>query len=129
MASTANTPSASDVVIEEVKTNPTHGKYIGNCKWFNKSLGFGFITVCDHDMVGKDIFAHHSCVKPLNSNFRTLRKGEYVHFDIVEGEKGLQAANITGILGGPLMCDSVVYTPHDYKSGAPKNTRGSSQSD
>jgi cold shock CspA family protein len=113
-----------DIVVEEVVDKPPHGNVIGVVKWFNKSLGFGFITVVDTDMIGKDIFAHHSCIRPLNSNFRTLRKGEYVHFDIVDGEKGLQASNITGILGGPLMCDSVVYTPQDYKgkgSGSPRS--------
>ena len=108
MASSANT----EEFVTEITNSRAHGVYIGNVKWFNKSLGYGFITVCDGDMIGKDIFAHHSFVKPLNSNFRTLRKGEYVHFDIMESEKGHQATNITGILGGPLMCDTVVYTPN-----------------
>ena len=111
MASTANTTN----IVNEVDSQRSHGKYIGNCKWFNKSLGYGFITVCDGDMKGKDIFTHHSSICPLNSNFRTLRKGEYVHFDIVDGDKGLQSTNVTGVLGGPLMCDTVVYTPNEYK--------------
>jgi CspA family cold shock protein len=105
--------SAQNIINEIPITHP-HGQYIGNVKWFNKQIGFGFIKIVSPgDICGKDIFAHHSCIRPLNSNFRTLRKGEYVHLDVVDGEKGLQAGNITGILGGPLMCDSVIYTPMD----------------
>lgn len=100
--------------INEMPGSQPHGKYIANVKWFNKQIGFGFATIMDGDDLvprGKDIFVHHSAIKPLNSNFRTLRKGEYVQMDVVNGDKGMQATNVTGILGGPLMCDSVIYTP------------------
>ena len=46
-------------------------------------------------------------VSPLNSNHRTLKKGEYVSFDIGTNETGAQAIGVTGVLGGPLMCDHV----------------------
>lgn len=94
-------------VLEEKKESDTYGKYTGSTKWFNDKLGYGFITICDGDEKGKDIFVHHSGVKPLNSNYKTLRKGEYIQFNIVNGMNGLQAIDVTGIKGGPLMCDYV----------------------
>ena len=92
---------------EEIVESSDHGAMIGNCKWFNKKLGYGFITVYTGEKRGVNIFVHHTGIKPLNSNFRTLRKGEYVHFNIVDGLNGLQATDVTGVLGGPLMCDNI----------------------
>jgi cold shock CspA family protein len=92
---------------EEVGDNE-HGECIGVCKWFNKKLGYGFITSYHGEHKGVNIFVHHSGINPLNSNFRTLRKGEYVHFDIENGKNGLQALRVTGIMGGPLMCDNMI---------------------
>lgn len=95
------------VVLDEVEETESFGKYTGSTKWFNDKLGYGFITICDGDEKGKDIFVHHSGVKPLNSNYKTLRKGEYIQFNIINGMNGLQAVDVTGIKGGPLMCDYV----------------------
>lgn len=95
------------VVLPEVPESSTVGKYIGQCKWFNDKLGYGFTTVCNGDEKGKDIFVHHSGIKPLNSNYKTLKKGEYIQFNITNGLNGLQAVDVTGINGGPLMCDFV----------------------
>lgn len=95
-------------VIEDEIVDQEHGEIIGVCKWFNKKLGYGFITVLENDKKGHNVFVHHSGIKPLNSQFRTLRKGEYVHFDLDHGKNGLQAMNVTGILGGPLMCDNMI---------------------
>lgn len=97
------------VMDEIVDVNEHTVKYVGQCKWFSDKLGYGFLTICNGDKKGVDIFAHHSGVKPLNSNYRTLRKGEYVEFGIVNGMNGLQAVNITGINGGALMCDFVTH--------------------
>jgi len=103
-----NTESEIKCVDEFVSDNE-HGEFIGNCKWFNKKLGYGFITAYDEGMYkGVNVFVHHSCIRPLNSNFRTLRKGEYVHFDVENGKNGIQAINVTGIKGGPLMCDHFI---------------------
>lgn len=100
-------PVEECVVVEEENGTKKVGKYVGQCKWFNDLLGYGFVTVCDGEDKGKDIFVHHSGIMPLNSNYRTLKKGEYLNFDIINGMNGLQAVHVTGIQGGPLMCDFV----------------------
>ena len=81
------------------------GSYVGQCKWFSDKLGYGFVTIHMGEDKGKDVFAHHSGIVPMNSTYRTLRKGEYINFNIVDGGHGLQAVDITGIDGGCLMCD------------------------
>ena len=60
----------------------------GAVKWFNESKGYGFITVDD----GKDVFVHFSAIQ--GEGFKTLNEGQKVSFDIVNGEKGPQAANV-----------------------------------
>ncbi len=61
----------------------------GVVKWFNDSKGYGFITTDD----GTEVFAHHSAI--LTDGYKTLTEGEEVEFEVREGPKGLQAANIT----------------------------------
>jgi CspA family cold shock protein len=60
----------------------------GSVKWFNDSKGFGFISQAD----GDDVFVHFSAIQI--DGFKSLQEGENVTFDIVEGPKGLQAANV-----------------------------------
>jgi CspA family cold shock protein len=60
----------------------------GKVKWFNDSKGYGFIET--HE--GKDIFVHYSAI--ANEGYKTLAQGQQVSFDIVEGSKGPQAANV-----------------------------------
>ena len=96
------------VIVEETERSNI-GKTVGQCKWFSDRLGYGFLTVVSDDLKGKDIFVHHSGISPLNSKYRTLRKGEYVNFDVKDGENGYQASNVTGVYGGPLMCDVITY--------------------
>lgn len=109
MSHEAETVDAVNVPVldEIVESGGSTDKYIGQCKWFSDKLGYGFLTICDGDKKGMDIFSHHSGIKPLNSNYKTLKKGEYVEFNIVNGLNGLQAVNVTGINGGALMCDFV----------------------
>eukprot|EP00798_Chlamydomonas_sp_ICE-L_P017327 gene17327-23635_t len=46
-------------------------------------------------------------IRPLSSNYKTLRKGEYINFNVMKGHIGMQAIDVTGICGGPLMCNVV----------------------
>ncbi|WFA09376.1 cold-shock protein [Tissierella sp. Yu-01] len=61
----------------------------GTVKWFNAEKGFGFITTEE----GNDVFAHFSQIQ--KEGFKTLEEGQSVEFNVVEGQKGLQAENIT----------------------------------
>lgn len=84
------------------------GSKTGQCKWFSNVHGYGFLTVCPgHDDAGVDVFVHHSGIRPANSLYKTLLKGEYVTFDIADGAQGAQAVNVRGIAGGSLMCDHI----------------------
>jgi len=60
----------------------------GKVKWFNDAKGFGFIARED----GPDVFVHHSAI--VAEGFRSVSEGQEVAFDIVEGPKGRQAANV-----------------------------------
>ena len=60
----------------------------GKVKWFNAEKGYGFIT-CDE---GKDIFVHYSAIQA--DGFRSLEEGQKVSFEIVESDRGQQAANV-----------------------------------
>jgi cold shock protein len=60
----------------------------GIVKWFKEDKGFGFIE----QNGGPDVFVHFSAI--LGDGFRTLKEGEKVSFDLVQGQKGPQAANV-----------------------------------
>ncbi len=60
----------------------------GVVKWFSAEKGYGFISQKD----GEDVFVHFSAID--GSGFRSLEEGQEVEFDIVDGPKGLQAANV-----------------------------------
>lgn len=61
----------------------------GTVKWFNDSKGYGFIRPDDG---GKDVFVHHSAIQM--KGFRTLGEGERVTYEVEDGPKGQQAANV-----------------------------------
>ncbi|HHY06226.1 MAG TPA: cold shock domain-containing protein [Clostridia bacterium] len=63
----------------------------GKVKWFNKEKGYGFIERED----GNDVFVHFSAIQ--EDGFKTLYEGDLVEFEIVEGPKGLQAANVSKV--------------------------------
>ncbi|MBI4278359.1 MAG: cold-shock protein [Armatimonadetes bacterium] len=60
----------------------------GTVKWFNAEKGYGFIAVEG----GNDVFVHYTAIQA--EGFRTLQEGQKVQFDIVDGRKGPQAANV-----------------------------------
>ena len=62
---------------------------LGTVKWFNDSKGFGFITPDDGS---EDLFAHFSAINM--NGFKTLKEGQKVSVDVVQGPKGKQASNI-----------------------------------
>ena len=61
----------------------------GKVKWFNAEKGFGFIESSE----GQDLFVHFSAIQ--SEGFKTLEEGQDVSFEIVEGDRGPQAANVT----------------------------------
>lgn len=61
----------------------------GTVKWFNDAKGYGFIARED----GDDVFVHYSAI--TGAGFRSLNEGQAVEFDVVDGPKGKQAANVT----------------------------------
>jgi CspA family cold shock protein len=87
-------------------------RVVGQCKWFNPIKGYGFLTIVSpHVDHGKDIFVHHSGIKPNTTTYKTLTRGEYVSFDLSDGAKGPQAVEVTGVFGGLLMCDVTSVLP------------------
>ena len=63
----------------------------GTVKWFNDSKGFGFI---EQDG-GEDVFVHHTAIQA--QGFKSLEEGQRVSFEVVDGEKGPAAANVTAL--------------------------------
>ena len=61
----------------------------GTVKWFNNAKGYGFIQA---EEGGEDVFVHHTAI--MSEGFRSLSEGEQVEFEVVQGPKGLQAANV-----------------------------------
>ena len=57
-------------------------------KWFNEAKGFGFLSQEN----GEDVFVHYSTI--VGDGFKTLAEGDVVEFDVTQGAKGLQAANV-----------------------------------
>jgi CspA family cold shock protein len=63
----------------------------GTVKWFNSEKGYGFITTDE----GQDLFVHYSQIQ--KEGFKSLDEGEAVSFDVVDGDKGPQAANVEAL--------------------------------
>jgi CspA family cold shock protein len=61
----------------------------GTVKWFNATKGYGFIQRAE----GKDVFVHFSAIN--TSGYRTLEEGQQVEFEVIQGEKGPQAQEVT----------------------------------
>ncbi|MBF0161287.1 MAG: cold-shock protein [Magnetococcales bacterium] len=65
-------------------------KITGTVKWFNNSKGFGFLAP---EEGGEDVFVHFSAIQ--SEGFKSLEEGQKVTFEVIRGQKGLQAANVT----------------------------------
>jgi CspA family cold shock protein len=74
--------------LEARKANPV-AQYKGKVKWFNNAKGYGFIGRDD----GPDVFVHYSAIQL--DGYKTLKEGDDVEFDIVQGQKGPQADAVT----------------------------------
>lgn len=61
----------------------------GAVKWFDSAKGFGFISGED----GKDVFVHFTAI--VSNGFKSLEEGQKVSYEVVEGQRGPQAANVT----------------------------------
>ena len=79
----------------QIKGRAERGGYVerlkGTVKWFNNAKGYGFIGRSD----GPDVFVHYSAIN--GSGYRNLEQGQKVEFEVTEGQKGLQAANVTAL--------------------------------
>lgn len=92
----------------------TPKRLTGRVKWFNNKTGFGFITALeDSEGVSKDsdVFVHHSTIKVEKEQYRYLTIGEYVDFELSKitdssNKHEFQAANVTGIRNGKLICET-----------------------
>ena len=100
----------------------------GRVKWFNNKTGFGFITIVGGNDQFKDaseIFAHHSAIKVSQEQYRYLVEGEYVEFSVSNtytGDHKFQAADVRGVKGGKLFCE----TRHEQRSSSAAGTGPSS---
>ena len=99
------------------------GSELGQVKWFDNKLGYGFVTVLTNDHKDKDIFVHQTNIFPLETEYRTLSKGEYISLNVSEDDK-VQAMNVTGVLGGSLRCDEPRPLPRGSRRDKRNNTEG-----
>lgn len=77
-------------LFKEILMEKVMSKTTGIVKWFNADKGFGFITP---DNGGSDVFVHFRAIQ--SEGYKTLVEGQQVQFDVEQGQKGPQAANVT----------------------------------
>lgn len=104
---------------------------IGQVKWFNNKLNYGFITILsENEHKDKDIFVHQTNILPEVSNYRTLTTGEYVSFFLAKTKETTNhqyhAIEIKGIQRGKLLCD--FYNTRSRPHVTHNNSNSSSES-
>jgi cold shock CspA family protein len=108
--------------VTQETTTPSTERLTGQVKGFNTKAGYGFITVCDGEHAGKDIFVHFSSLSVVNSQYRYLVQGEYVEFRLVKSESEkyeYHAVNVSGVKGGVIMCETHNVNNDRSQSRAP----------
>ncbi len=100
-------------------------RHIGRVKWFGK--GFGFIVDVEDET--QEYFVHHTKleINPESEKqtriYRKLELGEYVNFDVRQEDNRMSAVNVTGIMNGPLMCESIALERKDKPEHPEKQSR------
>lgn len=104
--------------------------FTGRIKWFNNKAGYGFITVIDgsdKSVIDTDIFVHHTAISVKDDQqYRYLTQGEYVELSLkdVEGSEThkVQAADVKGLKGGKLMCETRNDSRIQFAARSPRKT-------
>tara|TARA_B100000902_G_C27225925_1_gene872184 strand:- start:659 stop:1063 length:405 start_codon:yes stop_codon:yes gene_type:complete len=106
--------------------------FTGRIKWFNNKAGYGFITVIDgpdSSVIDTDIFVHHTAITVKDDQqYRYLTQGEYVELSLNPVDDSdsykVQAANVKGMKGGKLMCETRNDSRIQYASRSPRKSAG-----